>query len=170
MKYYIIYKKDEFIGYATDKKLLNNFLKNRKGTYKILKLNDSEISDDIKKSFTFEEYGLTEYANYYTCNDTVLFGYEIVEMEDLIHKDITILQSLINILLKDTKYIRLTDDEKKMIKYSFRQILEITEPILGDTEVIYDEIITIKKYFYNRYLPFKKKFLKHIGNSFIDNS
>ena len=124
MKYYIIYQNDHFIGYTTDKNLLDNFLKNRKGKYKIKKFKEEEIPEKIRNSFNFTNYELVEYCDYYTDNDAVIFNYEYTDMEEYMNKDCLALQQLIESLLENIKYINLNDEERKIIQYSFYKIYD----------------------------------------------
>jgi hypothetical protein len=163
MKYYIIYKDSGFIGYTTNKVLVNNFLKTRKGNYHVEKIDEKDISNDIKNSSTFFNCELFEYINYHTDNDTVLFEYEARDMEENIIKDMQLLQELIVVVMNNLKYIQLSKDEEKLIKYVFYTLFEDLDTITNSDEVIFYELINIKKYFYERYLPYISK------NSFINN-
>ena len=163
MKYYIIYKDNHFIGYSTNKKLVNNFLNSRKDDYHVEIIDEKDISNDIKNSSTFFNCELFEYINYHTDNDTVLFEYEARDMEENIINDMQLLQELIVVVMNNLKYIKLSKDEEKLIKYVFYTLFEDLNSITDNDEVIFDELINIKKYFYERYLPYIPK------NSFINN-
>lgn len=165
MKYYIIYKDDHFLGYTTNKKLLNNFLDNREGKYHVEKIKEEEIPDKIKNSFNFTNYELTEYTNYYTDNDTVLFNYEYTDVEECMIKDSLALQYLLSVLIKDIDYLKITDEERKIIQYSFYRIIDDLNAITDSNEIIFDEIINIRKYFYERYLPNRRDTKDIIENS-----
>lgn len=166
MKYYLIYKNKNFLGYTTDKKLLDNFINHRKGKYKIHKVPEDEIPDDIKKSFHFTNFELIEYINYYTINDTVLFNYEAIDMEDMILKDSLYLQQLSEFIIDNIKYFKLKKENEKLIKYSLKYLIDTLDCITDSNEVIFDEIINIKKYFYERYLVNRKDIKDIIPNSF----
>ena len=169
MKYYIIYKDDHFIGYTTDKKLLDNFLTNRKGKYTIKKFKENEIPDELRKSFEFTNYELVEYTNYYTNNDAVIFNYEYIDMEEYMSRDCLVLQQLLEFVLYNIKFIELTDEERKMIQYSFCKLIDDLNAITDSNEVIYDEIININKYLYERYLPNRKSTKDIIENSSLQD-
>lgn len=167
MKYFIIYKDDHFLGYCVDKKILNNFLNHRKGKYEIYKIKESEIPEKLKNSFEFTNYELLEYTNYYTNNDTPVFNYEAIDMENLMVKDALAIQSLSEEVIHNLKYFKLTDEELKIIKYSFERLIEDLNCITDSNEVIYDEIFNINKYFYERYFPIRRDTKDIIENSFI---
>jgi len=156
MNYFIIYNKDKFLGYTTNKKLLNNFLNNRKGKYHVNRIKDTDLPEDIKNSSIFYEYELNEYIDYSTTNDTVLFNYERDEMERMITEDAHALNSLLSNILDNLKYFKLSNAEKKIITCSFKKVINDLEYIIDGHEVIFDEIINIRKYFYKRYLASKK--------------
>ena len=115
MKYYIIYKDDHFLGYTTDKKLLDNFLTNRKGNYKVKKFKEDEIPDELIKSFEFTNYELVEYTNYYTNNDAVIFNYEYIDMEEYMSRDCLTLQQLLLHVL----YTSLVKDQLKDLQQCY---------------------------------------------------
>ena len=167
MKYRVIFENGHFIGYATNKQLLSNFLNNRKGKYKIKKVDESEIPEEIKNSFDFTNYELVEYTNYHTDNDTILFNYEYVDMEDHMVRDALMMQHLALELIHCLNVIRLTDDERKIIQYSLYRIFDDLKAITDTNEVIFDEIFDIRKYFYKRYLPNRRDTKDIVENSVI---
>ena len=169
MKYYIIYKNKHFIGYTQNKNLLDRFLKSRKGKYTVKEMDESEISEEVKNSFNFSNCELTEYTDYYTDNDTVLFNYESLNMEDCIIKDCLFLHHLLEGLLNDIKYFKLSDEESKIIRYSLYKLIDDIKCITESNEIIFDEIINIHKYFYELYLPNVKNIKDIIENSFIQD-
>jgi hypothetical protein len=117
MKYYIIFKDNHFIGYTTDKNLLDNFLNNRKGKYKVKKLNEDEIPDEIRNSFEFSNYELVEYCDYYTTNDAVIFNYEYIDMEEYMSRDCLALQHLLKFVLQNLNLMNFNDEDRKIIQY-----------------------------------------------------
>lgn len=153
MSYHVIFKDGHFIGYTTDKKLLGNFLNNRKGKFRVEKFKADEIPDSIRKSFDFTNYELTQYTDYYTSNDTVLFNYEQVDMEEYMLQDMLALQHLIIKLLGCLRHVKFSDDESRLIRCSLHRLFDDIRAITDTNEAIFDEIINIRKYFYDRYLP-----------------
>ena len=169
MKYYIVYKNNHLQGYTNDKLLLDNFIKNRKGNYKIYKLKESNIPKELLDSFNFNNYQLSEYINYSTDNDVILFNYEASDMEDLLLKDLLSLESLLKDLLKHIKYFKFDENEVNLIRYALKYLLENISSITETDEPIFDEIVDINKYFYKRYLPNRKCTKDIIENSFIND-
>jgi len=169
MKYYIIFKDNHFIGYTTDKNLLDNFLNNRKGKYKVKKLNEDEIPDEIRNSFEFSNYELVEYCDYYTTNDAVIFNYEYIDMEEYMSRDCLALQHLLKFVLQNLNLMNFNDEDRKIIQYSFYKLYDDLNAITDSNEVIYDEIININKYLYDRYLPNRKDTKDIIENSTLQD-
>ena len=156
MKSYLIYEKDKFLGFADNKKRLKDFLKNRKGTYKIIKINDKKIPDRIKKSITYDEHRLGGYEGYHGDSDTTLFYYEQLIMEQFMMDDACAIQYLADHLIELSEYIKFDKNEQKIINHSLKYLIDFMGNITESNEILYDECYNIRKYFYERYFKLKK--------------
>jgi len=158
MKYYLIYKKDKFLGWADNKKIIKTFMKDRPGTYKIIKNDEEDIPEKIRKSFSFDNFQLTWFMGYYTSVKVALFNYEVSEFEEAMSRDSLKLHVAADQLIRHSKVIKFSKEEKKLINYVCSGIIDRVYGITDSNEIIYDECIDIVKYFTEAYLPTHRKF------------
>ena len=155
MKYYAIYKNDKFIAITDNKKYMKHFIENRKGNYKVIKINDKELPDNIKQHSHFDDFMLTPYIGYHGFGDVILTWREYMEVEELMSDDAIILKQLLSRFNIYLKYFKFDKDSKRLIKYSLIWLIDFIENIVNTDEVLYDECFNIKKYFYEKYLDHK---------------
>lgn len=165
MKYYAIYKKDEFVAITDNKKYLNHYIANRKGKFNIIKINENELPEDIKNNIYLDDYMLSHYQGYYTDVDLVLTYREYTAVEDFMNDDAALLQFILTKLVKQLKYIKFTNEEHRLITYAFSYIIDFISGITESNEVLYDEYFDVKKFFYERFLKYYKKDDKSPYNS-----
>lgn len=147
MKYYLIYKNDEFIGYADDKEILKTFLSVRKNKYTIRKIKSKELPEKIRLSMQFENKALAYYQGYNLTNELPIFIYEFSKFDSLIREELITILAVVDTVRRNIDYLRTKKcDDLKLILDNISQTYG--EFIVGiEHEPIYDEVFNVLEFF-----------------------
>jgi 2-oxoglutarate ferredoxin oxidoreductase subunit gamma len=116
MKYYIIFNsKGKYIGYTTNKKLLNAFLQERgESKYKVEKINEENLSEQMKKTIKSSFSDL--YYLYITDKEKIaIFSNEDASFETHMIESMIRSRSSLDRLLKSNKLLKLSEDDQKVL-------------------------------------------------------
>ena len=144
MKYYLIFKSDELVGYCHNKKILNEFLSSRKPKYTFKKVKN--IPEDVLDILDRNGMSLEYYTGYCGRYENPLFNWEITSMEESLSDQVVDVCMAIDFIVRHLVYMQLTQDEQELI---ISVLLDIQELISGEydsTEFVIDERFDISAY------------------------
>jgi len=125
--YFILNKKGKFLGFTTDKKLLDLFLYKRgEKNYKIKKVKKNKLNKSFLNQLevSFSEYELLCYDD-----NIPVFDYEETRFAESLHQFFIDLEISITDLKEAIKFFRFSSDEEKKIKNSIEKYLDIIKII-----------------------------------------
>ena len=144
---YIIYRDNKFVGYTDDKMMMKVFMNNRRdGTYKFKKIKKSKIPKKIRESRRFEDYSMEYYNGYRISTELPLFLYEFEDLNSDLSNDLLALTESLHSISEAVKYLKLSKNEKEIIKKSMNYINELIDCCTFTHEPVFDEVIDVIKY------------------------
>lgn len=148
MDYYIIYRKEQFVGYTTSYDMLQKFLKTRKHIkYMIRVFKEKEIDSEILKLNTLSDYELSFYNGYTLYNEFPVFEYERELLDESLFQFLSDMYTDTHYFVKSLKFIKFTEDEKENVFIYLNSLLDNILYIFEQSDQAYDEIIDIKRFF-----------------------
>lgn len=114
MVYYFIYKDDEFIAHTNKKKMVNDFIRTRKGNFKCRIVKNKEIPDKIFQYPRFNMCGLCYFDD--EDNEFLLLESEIVLLEDNIIQEASMTNYNVVKLKEKVLLLRLNKSENEIVE------------------------------------------------------
>jgi hypothetical protein len=132
--FYLIYKNKKFIGFTTDKIIIQQFKELKKNKYiKIIKISEEKIDEKLKNKLWTESRS-KELIHFTENSHIPLFGYETLEFEKfLFNLNLNGIEKCHDID-KLIKYIKFSEDEKKIITKFIISLFEMVDDITAEDQ------------------------------------
>lgn len=146
MKIWLIYDGENFVAYADNKEIVDDFISSRKNKkYNILKTKYHKLPDIVRASDSFYRRQLTYFVGYNTSMQIPLIQFELELLEFSIREMYMKTTYAIKDVLTSMKYLKIDEDSQvKQILLSLMNLIEDNNDF--EHEVIYDDIIEIDEY------------------------
>lgn len=132
---YLVFRDNTFIGHTSDKKIIKRFLKERKREYRIEEIEPQLLTDEFKRSSDFYTKQLVVYDHY----DKVLCEQDLAEAFSIGHDRLHEIVTYMKKVRAEVKYVKLKDDEKKIVQSFFEMIEDIEEDLAGNESCVFLE-------------------------------
>lgn len=129
---YLIFRENRFFGHTNNKKILKMFLKERKITYRVERIEDGLLSENLTEDDDFYSKKLDYYEHY----RRVLTEEELIFIVDYVNDTLYKMIKIFQRLGKELKFVRLDKEEQQLI-FAFAGLIRlIHEDLEGESSAI----------------------------------